>query len=177
MDTTIFQSAYGKVRCLKLRSYLLSHKPVRRQIASPQLREVTSFYQNADRAQSSTSELFQVPYSEGSQKKKKLNLYSFLQQTHPDRQLRRCPLTARLASRYIHNGSWGSHWWSHILESAFFPCLCLSPTILNDLLLNESALTALNTLPELRCQKLSIEIKTNLISLEIAAAVKEMSRF
>lgn len=110
-------------------------------------------------------------------KKKKLNLYSFLQQTHPDRQLRRCPLTARLASRYIHNGSWGSHWWSHILESAFFPCLCLSPTILNDLLLNESALTALNTLPELRCQKLSIEIKTNLISLEIAAAVKEMSRF
>lgn len=59
----------------------------------------------------------------------------------------------------------------------FFPCLCLSPTILNDLLLNESALTALNTLPELRCQKLSIEIKTNLISLEIAAAVKKMSRF
>lgn len=38
-----------------------------------------------------------------------------------------------------------------------FPCLCLSPIISNDLLLNESALTALNTLPDLRCQKLSIE--------------------
>lgn len=84
MDTTIFQSAYGKVRCLKLRSYLLSHKPVRRQIASPQLREVTSFYQNADRAQSSTSELFQVPYSEGSQKKKAKPL--FFLATDPPRQ-------------------------------------------------------------------------------------------
>lgn len=102
---------------------------------------------------------------------------AFLEQTHPDRQLRRCLLTARLASRYIHNGSWGSHWWSHILKSAFSLSL-LFPDHFKWLVIKWVSTDRFKhpswlTLPKTFHRK----IKTNLISLEIAAAVKEMSRF
>lgn len=100
----------------------------------------------------------QVPDCEGWQKNySAVSQNDSLEQIQADRllQLWRYPTAARLAYGYImaaEEVTGGATSWK-VLFSLSLPFL----NCLNDLLLNESALATLNTLPDLCCQKLSIK--------------------